>query len=343
MRGHRKFLTLTRLSMVAVISCAGLSLTAGERIRFSEPAVKLAVPDTELANLPGARDRTVEFGSGVPPSGMDAALSMRPQIIPIPNRRREEEDLSPLALRDPNRKFERAMQDMDRLNGRDPMDRRDPSKWRDPSKRGLENGMGLDPSNPRRKDGAHTLPSMTEFGRDAREAGSRSTESGRAGRNANSTDREKQRERSPFDALENLRGDTYRSSSAFDIFSPRPKEKPTAFQLERRADFEKLLNPNADQLVKGPGSLEPVGSTTPQQPPGLHLPMPGGGLKPSEPNADPTTAFNRQQERWNGPVFDNAYKKYMPPAAATPAPAATPFQTPLNRQPTMREFPTRRL
>lgn len=346
MRLRRKFLTLSRLSMVAVAWCVGFNLTAGERIRFSKPAVELASPGSELANLPEPKDRTMEFGSGTPPSGMDAALQMRPQVIPIPNRRREEEDLSPLALSDPNRKFERAMKDMDRLNGRDPMDLRDPNKLRDPSQRGSENGAAptpwsLDPSNPQRKDEARSRSSITEFGRDARAPGGRSTESGRSGRN--STDREKQHERSPFDAAENLGGDAYRSSSVFDIFSPRPKEKPTAFQLERRADFEKLLNPGAGQVVKGPGSLEPVGSTTPQQPVGLRPPILRGGLQPNQPPADPTTAFNRQQERWNGPVFDNAYKKYMPPAAATPSPAATPFQTPLNRQPTMHEFPTRRL
>lgn len=332
--------------MVAFASCVGLSLMAGERIQFSKPAVDLAMPGKE-ANLPEPRERTMEFGSA-PPPGMDAPMQVRPQIIPLPNRRREEEDLSPLALRDPNRRFERAMQDRDRVNGRDPMDLRDPARMRNPSQRELENGVApnswpIDPANPRRNDEARSLSPITEFGWEAREPGRRSTEVGRSGRN--SADRENQREpreRSPFDAAENSSGDAYRSSSPFEIFPSRTKEKPTAQQLERRANFEKLLNPSADPVVKGPGSLDPVDSAASPQATGLQMPILGRGMTPNQPPTDSTTAFNRQQDRWKGPVFDSAYKKYAPPAAAIPSPIAAPLQTPLNRQPTTHEFPTRR-
>jgi hypothetical protein len=143
---------------------------------------------------------------------------------------------------------------------------------------------------------------------------------------------------------ESVAKESYQQSSPFEIFAPRQKEKPTAQQLERRANFEKLLNPSADPLVnQGPGSLEPVGSV-PTQPAALNMPILGGTSVPNSPPVDPTVAYNRQSERWNGPVFDDAFKKYAPKTSPAPAsaPTATSFQAPLNRQPTVHEFPSRR-
>lgn len=290
----------------------------------------------------------MEFGSSVPPTGMGATLQMRSQIIPLPTRRPVEEDLSPLALRDPNRRFERAMQERDRLNGRDPLELRDPSRPLDPSKRGLENGAApapwsLEAANGRRKDEGRSLSPITEFGWEARDPSRRSIDAGQTGRKA-TTDREKPADRSPFDVTESSARDSYQPSSPFEIFSARPKEKPTLQQLERRANFEKLLNPSADPLAnKGPGSLEPVGSG-PTPPTALNMPTLARTAVPNSPPVDPTVAYNRQSERWNGPVFDDAYKKYAPKPSSAPAPAptATSYQAPLNRQPIAHEFPSRR-
>ena len=282
----------------------------------------------------------MEFGSA-PPSGVDAMMQ-RPQMIPIPSRRREEEELSPLDLRNPNRKFEQAMKDMDRRTGRDPLDLRDPSKMRDPSRRGWDNDpSSSDPLNPKRKDEPRSLSPITEFGWEARDAGRRSTESGRSGNNAK--DREKTpRERSPFDVPENPGSDASRPSSPFEMFASRTREKPTAQQLERRAGFDKLMNPNAELVAKGSGSLDPVDAAAAPPPAGSPIPMLGRGLTPLPPLSDPTAAFNRQQERWKAPSFDSAYQKYAAPAALAPAPVAKPLQVPLNRQPTTHEFPGRR-
>jgi hypothetical protein len=197
----RYFQILSRLSVVGVVLFAGVSLTAGERIRFSKPAVELAAPGADLPKLPEPQERTMDFGSSVPPAGMDTTLQMRPQIIPLPTRRPAEEDLSPLTLRDPNRRFERAMLERDRLNGRDPLELRDPSRPNDPSKRDLENGAtpapwSLDSANARRKDEGRSLSPITEFGWEARDPGRRSTDSSRTGRNA-ANDRERQTDRSP--------------------------------------------------------------------------------------------------------------------------------------------------
>jgi hypothetical protein len=287
----------------------------------------------------------MEFGSSVPPAAMDASLQMRRQMIPLPTRRSVEEDLSPLALRDPNRRFEQAMLERDPFNRPDPTELRDPSRPVDPSKRGPENGMSSpwspEAANGRRKEELRSLSPITEFGWEARDQSRRSIDSGWTGRSS-SSDREKRADRSPFDLTGNSSREanqSYQPSSPFEIYSPRPKEKPTAQQLERRATFERLLNPSADPLVnKGPGSLEPVGSV-PLLPPTL-----GVAARPNTPPEDPTVAYNRQQERWKGPVFEDGYKKYAPKAAPAPAPAptATSFQTPLNRQPIAHDFPTRR-
>ncbi len=348
MRLRRKFPVLTRLSLLALASSASLFLSGAERIRFSRPAVPLAQPGQEFTSLPEPKEPNMDFGSSVPPSALDSASQMRARRIPLPIRRPEPEDLSPLALRDPNRKFEQAMQDKDRMNGRDPLDLRDPSKMRDatqpgPEKEAAPAAWSLDPSNIRRKNEGRSLLPTPEFGRDELESGRRSAESGRTGRNA--TDREKQRERNPFDVVEKIGNDAYRSGSPFEIYSPQSREKPTAQQMERRAAFEKLLNPSAESTVKGPGSLDPVtANAAPAQPvAGLHLPVLGRGTSlPGQSPTDPTVTFNRQQERWSGPVFESEHKRYMPPAAAAPSPTAAPFQTPLNRQPTVREFPVRR-
>lgn len=343
---RRNSLNLFALTLVAAATWANLEVRAGERIRFSKPAVELAAPGADSPKLPGPKERTMDFGSPTSPNDMDATLQMRPQVIPLPTRRQVEEDLSPLALRDPHRQYERAMQDRDRLNGRDPLE------LRDPSRRGMENGTesmpwSLDQANPRRKDEARSLAPITEFGWQAPESGGKARDAARNGRNG-ALDREREAARNPFDLSDRFSNEANRPSSPFEIFSARPKEKPTAQQLERRASFERLLNPSADPaLSKGPDSLQPVGSS-PSQPAALGLPTVGATpnrVTPANtPPADPTVAYNRQQERWNGPVFDDAYKKYAPPPAPAPAPTptATSFQTPLNRQPIQHEFPTRR-
>jgi hypothetical protein len=78
----------------------------------------------------------------------------------------------------------------------------------------------------------------------------------------------------------------------------------------------------------------------------------GGGkvpdVNPLHALTDPTVAFQRQQERQlRGPAFEDPTRAFNNPA---PTPAASPlgqnlppaFATPLNRQPTVHDFPKRR-
>jgi hypothetical protein len=59
--------------------------------------------------------------------------------------------------------------------------------------------------------------------------------------------------------------------------------------------------------------------------------------------ADPTQVFNQRHERLRGPTVNGGNSGYALPKAGASTPAYdSRFQTPLNRQPVAREFPSRK-
>ena len=107
-------------------------------------------------------------------------------------------------------------------------------------------------------------------------------------------------------------------------------------EVERRTAFQELLNAKTETGERAPNSLQPVVNAVQLQTPAVGLPMLGA----SKPFTDPTKIFNERHERLRGPVMDDVNKKYSPLPPATSA-FDPRFQTPLNRQPAMHDFPKR--
>jgi hypothetical protein len=127
------------------------------------------------------------------------------------------------------------------------------------------------------------------------------------------------------------------------LFSSRPKEKLGRELLERRAAFEKLLNPNAELAVKSPNSLDPVSALDPARPPVTGV-MPTLGMpKIAAGNRDPMQAYNQQQTSLRGPRMEDVNSRYAPPTGSSAAPnTESRFQRPLSRQPTFHDMPKRK-
>ncbi len=181
------------------------------------------------------------------------------------------------------------------------------------------------------------LAPVTDLYWNARESNYRSKESPKVDRNDSRT-------RSPFAAQDDSdsKFDNAKPASLRDLFTARAKEKPTVLQLERQAAFQQLLNPNAEAGGKAPNSLQPVVSAADVKPGGLGIPTIGGSSALNPRSSDPMAALNRQHERLRGPVAENINKK----PAAQPVPVGASLDPrlplPLNRQPAMHEFPTRK-
>lgn len=196
-----------------------------------------------------------------------------------------------------------------------------------------------------RPDALRALSPVTDFNWDAREASDAQKDSYGADKSrlGDSKDR---RAHSPFATRQETDGkfDSFRPNSTFEMFSAHIKEKLTAQQLERRADFEQLLNPNAGPAGKAPNSLDPVVSLTdtPKHAAPLVTPTLAGSKLESK-TADPMAAFNQQHERLRGPELEAFDKKYSPaPARPAVSPLDPHYQAPLNQQPSVHQFPTRK-
>lgn len=322
MRPGRVAATLAGLG----VACSAL---AGEAIRFSKPAVPLAAPPKAESDLPEERERGLDFSN--PNFEPPVAPPVRP---PPPMLRQEprdvERDSTPKLLRTPamftDPEEEKARKEAlkeARNNPFAPVTEKKPA----PSP------FTKDMSAQMRSDEPRSLAPITELDWQPGEAG-RDRNDARRGRSG-AGQYQLRSEDSQFGP------ESGRATPLFDFSGARPPEKPTPAQLQRRADFEQLLNPNAGPAGQGPNSLQPVINAADAK---SAVPvLPAGGGSGFDPRAtDPMSVLNQQRERMRGPVIEDVNKRYNP----LPAPAAgSPYDsggTPLNRKPLTREIPSRK-
>jgi len=136
-------------------------------------------------------------------------------------------------------------------------------------------------------------------------------------------------------------------ASLFGFFKPARREL-TREQLERRAEFEKLLNPTfAPLATRNPQALGQEGSPLDivKPPPAPVAPPPILGLEASRRSLDPMQGFNDQQRNLRGPTVDDLNRKTFG-SVAPPSPSSSQFKEqqrkPLIDQPTFQAFPERR-
>ncbi len=330
-------LTNRRLGVALSVVVAALA-ARGEPIRFSTPAVPLVAPAREQVGLPEARSK----GFGFEPEINQPMPQVRSAPVRIITPRDDQDrDMNDRRWTRDSRMFP---EPNDKLTDK-PVDPRAmaPEKKRSPW---LRENLGM-----KAPETVRSLAPVDEFGWDPRKAASPKnafTPATAFGGN--------QREdfiRSPFATLDerNRKIDSTRSSPMFDTFGAQliEKERLTAGQKARAAEFHQMLNPAAGP-ARVPGALEPVvavagtaNRNTPLTAPTL------GGLTPAQSRldaglADPMTAFNRQNTSVRVGGFSEFDKKPAAPAIR-PQPASSieaNFAIPLNRQPTTREFPKRK-
>lgn len=309
----------------AVVLVAQAALKA-EQIQFSKPAMEIAAPSKAEENLPETRSKRLDF------SAPEVARPIIPQQTIIRIQPREEDEDDRFSPRDSSRPT-------------DPRRRKDPASARN-SLAPRETYPGElwrgEPPGFRRPDSQRALSPVMDFDWDARE--SATYQGGSALENRSSGERDVARKRgAPANRDQyGVQNEVLPSSPFSDIFTSRPKEKPSRELLERRAAFEQMLNPGVGIAGRTPGSLEPVPALdVPKSAPSLVMPAIGGAaLNPK--SADPMQAFN-VHERLRGPMLEDIHKRYSAPSASASSTAIdSRLQTPLNRQPTARDFPTRR-
>ena len=132
-----------------------------------------------------------------------------------------------------------------------------------------------------------------------------------------------------------------RPGTPFEFNRAQAQDKPTPAQMQRKAEFEQLLYPNAGPAGRGPNSLQPVANNADAKAATLAAPPLSGGYDPR--TSDPGKAFQHQQERLRGPVIEDVNRRYNQPSASESGSSATAPTTPiLMRPPMSREFPPRK-
>ena len=337
---------LPRCLLVALTAWGGSTLRGAEPIRFSKPAVEIAAPDRAEPKLPEAHVKGFDFSTPPAAAPMQPMMNQPSVIILEPRDRKdraEDESEDPLGRRDLY-----SLRDLRKPPG-SPRDQGEPGQ-KDP--RGSARTTSLNPFNPNRMNNMPGLndsgraghpenaPSLSPVTRFDWEEPDSSLESG----GSSSRNRKGSRNSNPFAVRDDEEETSTRNASSFDLFSSRPKEKPTRDLIEHRAAFEKLLNPNADLAVQSPNSLAPVSALDPSRP-ASSIALPTLGMPKIETGGrDPMQAYNQQQTRLRGPRMEDVNNRYSPHGdASTVAPKAdSRFQTPLSRQPTIHDIPTRK-
>ncbi len=322
--GHARVLaTLTSVGL----ACAAL---AGDAIRFSKPAVAFAAPPKPESDLPEVRERGLDFSN----PNFDAPAASPPPRTPPPMMRSEPRDLererthpllrTPAMFTDPDEEKARKEALRDAENH--------PFKSATQKSRPGSSSM-KDLDSPFRSDPARSLAPVTDLDWKPGDAANGRKEARRGGSGGQSYAQREDEDFSP---------PGMRASTPFEFNANRASEKLTPAQLQRRTDFEQLLNPNAGAAGRAPNSLQPVVNAAAAKASSLATPTVGGsGYDPRA--SDPTTLFNRQQDRLRGPIIEDVNKRYN----ATPANGAAspgygnPSQGP-TRQPLTREFPGRK-
>ncbi len=309
------------------VACAAL---AGDAIRFSKPAIAIAVPPKVENDLPEIRQRGLDFSD---PS-MEQGVAAPPPLRRTPMMRQEPRDVerdsthpllrTPAMFTDPEEEKARKEALMDRNNPFAPAKEKKPAA----------SPFGKDLSAQMRSDQSRSLSPVTELDWQPGDSASRGHDSKRGGPGAGQY--QAQREDNQF-GPESGRGTPF-----FEASSGRPQDKPTPAQLQRRMDFEQLLNPNAGLGGQGPNSLQPVVNAADAKPAALAMPTVGGsGFDPR--SADPMSTLNQQRERLRGPVIEDINKRYNPlPATGPGSPYGSGNNAPQSRPPLTREFPARK-
>ncbi len=321
---------------VLAVLAGGIPLLA-DQIEFSRPTVEIATPVKAEEFLPETTTKRLGFQS---PQMLPDVIRPQPAIIRR-STREEDENEDRFPFRNSNRSGETALR---KRSARDSRETTLPDGLSHPR-------TGRDPFALDRQESQPALAPMMDLNWDARESSKNPNHAtlGRygSGERKDRNDRERNDERKPaFFAgrSEDVdRENGFQTARFSDLLDLSPKEKPSQEILDRRASFEQLLNPGTAMAGRTPGSLEPVpsldGATVV---PGLPMPT-IGRMKAETRSADPMQAFNGQQDRLRGPTIEDVNRKYSRPASAQSSSTLdSRFQTPLNRQPTVRELPSRR-
>jgi hypothetical protein len=325
-----------------VLALGGAALVVrGESIRFSKPVVSIAAPSGIEDDAPPPESRRLSF---------DAPEFASPLPMPMP---------SIIVRRDRGDRGDEEDEDYRRLPYASRKEREEPflrgnsrlqSSGAERSRQ-FEPPLGVDPfSFQQHSDSQRGLAPVTDLNWDARDK--KVQKDGPLFGNSGALQRDERDAARPTmfsddPGREVGVGKAFQPTTFSDLFGHRDsrmneKQEPSQAMLDRRAAFEQMLNPSAGVAGRMPGSLEPVPSLGPA------LPVPGLGVPSIAPSkvvkaADPTEAFKLKHDRLRGPTVDDVNKKYSQPAPAAPQPAVeSRFQTPLNRQPVTREFPSRR-
>jgi hypothetical protein len=306
----------------------GCSAVAGDAIIFSKPAVPIAAPPKEESNLPEIRER-MSFSS---PNFEQAPVA--PPRQPVPMMRDEPRDLereqthpllrTPKIFSDPDE--EKARKEALREARNNP--------FATITEKKLPNSpFTRDVSDQMRTDQTRSLSPITDLDWQPGESSNHKKDPRRDGMGL----------RRPLTRQdESSFGSEYgRPNSPFDFSNNRSQEKLSPAQLQRRTEFEQLLNPNAGLAGKAPNSLQPVVKAEDAKSATLAAPtVTGNGFDLR--SADPTAALNRRQEQLRGPVIEDVNKRYNATPANNQNSSATANQSPLVRQPISRDFPSRK-
>jgi hypothetical protein len=351
----RKLLPPCRLLATLVVFAAVLFLRA-EQIQFSKPAVPIAAPEKDTDKLPQRRDKELDFGR---PAIDRPVLPQQPQIIHLRPRESKENggdnDRSklrdPLALVDPSERYLR--QSGDRREGRHGRENSEFSQDNArnpfaPQRTGPNQSRFGEMPGLKRDDESRGLSPVTDFNWTARDSEKRASNL-LFGNRSTDTERNEERGRNLFGGREKAeqQNDPFGGRSFFNVFTAHQVEKPTREVLEQRALFERLMNPvsaNPGLAGKSPGSFEPVPSLDASKP-AVPLKMPTIGEAKIEAQQPGNLArpFGVQQAQLRPPTVESIGKKN--PAQVAPKSASVLDiyrQTPLNRQPTIHELPSRK-
>ena len=308
-----------------------------EQPRLSKPTVALAVPVKESAKIREPRGKSMDFSSPDVEQPMVAPQPQQPIFRGEPRDQQARDDTprllrTPRIFSDPDEEREKAKQ-----SGQNAAANSTP-----PGRENPRSPWSGDTLGTHRADSQHALSPVTDFNWDTtREKESRSKDPLWNGKST-TKDRNGARARGPFAAQEDsaARFSSGRPDSLADLFGGQAKEKPTPAQLERRAEFQQLLNPNAALAGKAQDSLQPVVNAADAKPGALAAPTLGGILPGAGP-VDPMTAFNQKHDHLRGPVLEDFNKKYTAPSLPAASSLDSRGRTPLNQQPAFRDFPTR--
>ena len=337
---------------------AALAAAGGVPIRFSKPAVPIAVEPKEHQELPEARDKGPDFGD----SAMQQPAAVQPMAVRTqPNEKERDRDKDARVhwlLRDPKKYPDatgraNAREKLANSNSRESANsksRESSAQERNsPDSQWSNADSALDQNE---KTAAGALSPIRDFHWDARRNDSRSNSWSSTGR-SNNSDKKDSFYPNPFAHVfgrDEPSEKKSESDSSFisELFAARPKdEKPTEAQLELRASFDRLLNHNSTTATRTGGSLEPVTTVENPKPaaPPMAIPSIASPRMDTRP-LEPMDAFSQRQEKFRAPTSVDFNKRNNNPVPALPAAAGSasdsPFQTPLKRQPTVRELPTRK-